>query len=193
MMLRKPLLASLGATLLLGMLVGSTSARTLSMSSQTFSVSFSRLNFTGGFGTVECSVALGGSWHSRTLGKSVGSLVGYITSGNVSFCARGGGTILRETLPWHVRYSSFAGTLPNIVGIAFKTDTRFRIREPAFGLTCLFASTPEQQAGLTFSLVGGVIARADRSGTVSSSDCLGLQATLSGSETNVSRITVTLI
>jgi hypothetical protein len=188
MKLCKPLLASLVATLLLGMLVGSASARNFSMSSQTFGVSFSRLDFTSTFGTVECSVALGGSWHSRTIAKVARSLVGYITSGNVERCARGGATLLRETLPWHVRYSSFTGLLPNISSIRVNTDTRFRIS--VFGVACLFASTPEQQAGLTFSVVRGVISRADRSGTVPSSDC-GLQGTLSGSGTT--SVTVTLI
>jgi hypothetical protein len=136
MKLSKLLLAVVGATVLLGALVSSASAGRLSNSSTTLRATWARMDFTGGFGTVECEVTLEGSLHSRTIAKVARALIGNITAASVSSpCRRGGATILRETLPWHVTYNSFAGTLPNITNIL--TDVvgaSFRIREPTFGV-----------------------------------------------------------
>jgi hypothetical protein len=130
--------------------------------------------------------------------KVVGSLVGYITRATLGLCAVGRATILRETLPWHVQYSTFSGLLPNITSVRTLTDTRFRIMEP-FGIACLFASTAERRATLTFGRgAGGTLTSVERGGTISSADCLGMEATLSGrgsvSVLNAATgITVTLI
>ena len=49
--------------------------------------------------------------------KGVGSLIGYITQAILRPCATGTASILRETLPWHVRYAGFSGSLPNITSL----------------------------------------------------------------------------
>jgi hypothetical protein len=150
----KLLLAVVAAAVLLGTLVDSASARTFSSSSSTFRFAFRELRFNATFGTVTCQLTYEGSFHSRTIAKVVGALIGYLTAVNLGPCGVGTATILRETLPWHIQYQSFTGVLPNINSIRVNTQTRFRIREP-FGATCLFASTPERPATLTFNRIHG--------------------------------------
>jgi len=79
----KPVLAVVSATVLLGALVASASANHLEISSQTTKTTWTRWNFRGGFGTFECEVVLSGSFHSRTIAKTAGSLIGYITAATV--------------------------------------------------------------------------------------------------------------
>jgi hypothetical protein len=201
MRLFQMLLAMIGATVLLGACVGSASAGNLSLSSQTFRVTFRNLTFSGGFGEVECQTTLEGSLHGRTMAKVIGSLIGYITRAIVGHCEIGSATILRETLPWHVRYSGFEAILPEITSLIVHTETRFRIREP-FGITCLFASTAERPATLTFhrSKVTHELTEAQRGGTITAgAGCTGITGTISsGNEpvmalNSLTAITVTLI
>jgi len=197
MKLSKLLLAVMGATVLLGALVSSASARNLSSSSQTNTALWRRMDFAGGFGTIECEVRISGSLHTRTFTKTVGSLIGYITEGTVLRCARGSATINRASMPWHVRYRSFGGTLPIITS---KSGTivgvEFTIREPVFGITCTVRRETSSTIG-TYTISSGIVTRAAPSGT---SRCSEFEATLAGSETNVTttltgttRITITLI
>jgi len=99
------------------------------------------------FATVRCPVTLEGSFHSKTTSKVAGQLVGYIsrvTVGNAS-CTSGHSTALTETLPWHITYEGFTGTLPRIteihillVGAAF----RFEL----LGSFCLARTTTTEPA-----------------------------------------------
>jgi len=188
-------LAVVGATVLLASLVGVASARSLSSSSQGLRASYASLEFAGGFGTVRCEVVVEGSFHGRTTQKSVGTLVGYITAGNVTRCASGGVTVDRATLPWHVRYAGFSGTLPNISAIsATESGLSFRAREPTFGVTCQVTNA---SASVTFTreTATGATTNVSVSGTA---PCSGINGTLTGTTTNVdngagARITVTLI
>ena len=188
------LLAVVGATVLLGALVSSASARNFSISSQTKTMLWTRLDFIGGFDTVECEVKLSGSLHARTLVKSVGTLIGYITEGTVLACRRGSATLNQASLPWHRRYGGFTGTLPRI---AAQTQTvsglEWTLREPVFGITC----TIRREAGtitITLTISSGVLTTASISGTCR---CDPYSASISGSTTNVAvsgaRLTVTLI
>ncbi|HKG02340.1 MAG TPA: hypothetical protein VKB03_04115 [Conexibacter sp.] len=192
MKLGKLLLAVVGATVLLGALVGSASARNLSVSSVTTRLIFSSM-YSGGFGTVTCDRVYETTYHSRTSTKTAGTLLGYITAGNVTRCSRGGATIDRGTLPWHRRYESFTGTLPNILTQSeLVSGASWRIREPTFGITCQVTGATVRD---TYTLTGGTVTRADVSGTA---PCSGINGTLSGSTTNVEnmtggRITITLI
>ncbi len=79
---------------------------------------FPRFIFGGGFGNVTCGITLHGSLH-RTIPKIEGTLVGMIESMliNITGCTESFGvgnmTDARVlTLPWHLRYVSFTGTLP---------------------------------------------------------------------------------
>jgi len=167
MKLFKLVVATAGATVLLGALVGSASARSFSITSQFFRSTFRSLEFNGLF-PMTCQVTLEGSLHARTIAKVLGRLIGYITSAVLGPCQTGTATILRETLPWHVRYLSFSGTLPNITLLRVNViGYSFRIKEPG-GITCLARSTPERPAignfnrdtatrALTTATIGGTI------------------------------------
>lgn len=201
MKLGKTLLALAGATLLLGALVGIASAGRLSTSNQSLRATFAPLEFSGGFGTTRCPVTLEGSFHQRTTSKVAGSLVGYITSAAAGACSTGSVTVLTETLPWHIRYASFTGTLPNITAIrATVTGTAFRIREVG-GVTCLARSTEAEPVTILFNReASGAITSATAGGVIAAgAECLGIRGTMAGTSNSLTvansatRITVTLI
>ena len=79
MKLSKLLLATIGAAVLLGALVGSASAGRFSTSSQTWRAAFRTVTFRGGFGDMKCSVTLEGSLHTRTIAKTAGLLIASMT------------------------------------------------------------------------------------------------------------------
>ena len=173
----KLLLAAAGATLLLAIATAAAAARQMSSSSSTLRESYTRVDFTGGFGTIECELTLESTLHSRILNKVANSLIGYITSVSVRSCRRGGATALRETLPWHSLERAFAGTLPNISAISSTIrGTAFRLREPTFGITCLTNPATSNwivtRTVQTSVLQGGTV-----SGTIS---CEGLAGSLGG-------------
>jgi hypothetical protein len=66
-----------------------------------------------------CAVTLEGSFHSRTIVKVREKLIGYITRGGFqnNQCTGGRTSVLSETLPWHITYQSFGGTLPRIESV----------------------------------------------------------------------------
>jgi len=140
------------------------------------------MDFAGGFGTVECEVLIAGSLHTRTLTKTVNSLIGYISEATILRCARGSATIRWESLPWHRRYRCFEGTLPFIHGVCETiTGAEWRLREPTFGITCIVRREASALIG-TFTVGAGIVTAAALSGT---SNCSEFNATISGSERNV--------
>ena len=190
----KVFLGVVGATVLLSALVSSASARNLSSSSLTKTILWRRGDFSGGFGTIECEVLLSGRYHTRTITKTTNSLIGYITEASILRCIRAGATMNRETLPWHLTYQGFGGTLPNITtAIVNLSGASWNIREPTFGATCRVNNATSVG---TVTIAGGAVTRADISGT---NRCGAFSGTLAGSETNVAerlggaRITITLI
>jgi hypothetical protein len=107
---------------------------------------------------IRCPITLEGSFHSSTLTKVRGALVGYISRASVlSASCEGSGTatVLQAYLPWHVRYDSFRGTLPSISGV------RLGLVEAAFeinvGFLCLFAATATNPLFAIAELRSGVI------------------------------------
>ena len=206
MKLRKLLLATVGATVLLGALVGSASARTLSLSNQFLEAQFRRVTFEGAGLRITCEVHLSGSLHRRTLAKRVGSLIGYITQAELQRdvdpdgCETGQASILRETLPWHVRYLGFTGTLPNITQIIVNV-IRFAFRfESGGGLACLATSTEARPWIITFarSVATRILTTATLGGRIPSTNC-GIDFTFGSDQAQVfllnstTRITLTLI
>jgi len=195
----KLLLAVVAAAVLLGAFVSSTSARNFSASEQTHTTLWRRMDFAGGFGTVECEVKLSGSFHTQTSTKTVNSLIGYITEGTVLRCARGGATINQSSLPWNRRYRGFTGPLPFITRLQETiTGVELRIREPTFGVVCTVRREESGSTIGTFFLGVGIVTEA----AISSSGgvCQGFSEAHSGSETNVQnrtingfRITINLI
>lgn len=193
--------AAVGAVLTLGLLASTASAGRFWREPYTvFKARYTRLDFSGGFGTVECEVLLEGNLHSHSISKTANSLIGYIEIANVPFCSRGGATVLRETLPWHVTYRSFVGTLPSITALATNViGLSFRMREPSIGATCLARSTSSSPAIMTYNREGaGVLTSAAVSGSI---PCLGgivVTGSLRGTSSSLTDwflnpITVTLI
>lgn len=129
--LRKASLAVISAAVLLGSLAGSASASRLSMSSTTWRVTFAALTleYREMINAATCAITLEGSFHSRSIVKRAGTLIGYVNRAATGSCSGGTtATLLTETLPWHARYESFTGTLPDItavgigiVGLAIRT------------------------------------------------------------------------
>lgn len=100
------------------------------------------VEFVGGFGTVRCSLTLEGSFSVRTFEPTRGLLVGYVTRASVSSCPAGSASVLTASLPWHVTYREFTGTLPTIETMSFDVvGAAIQVREPTFGITCLMTST----------------------------------------------------
>lgn len=136
----KTLVAVIGAVLALGIWASGASARNYSFSSQFIRIVFREAEFFGAFGNITCVLTVEGSFHARTLAKASNSLVGNLTNATLGQCAEGRATVLRETLPWHVQYTSFFGTLPNINAISLTVlGFSARIQEPL--ASCLMRSS----------------------------------------------------
>jgi hypothetical protein len=177
------------------------SARNFSTSDRFFLATFPNAEFLASFDTIRCNLTLEGTLHSRSFAKVVGSLIGYMTRAvATTVCASGSLTILTETLPWHMRYSGFEGTLPRIRRVfTHITGMAFRIREP-FGITCLARSESGEPAIMRFIREeSGVLQLAFLEGRISTGmECGGVQVTLFSLSNALTspggmRITVTLI
>jgi len=187
-------------TIAMGVVVGTATARTLEFSSLTFRVTWASLTFAGEVINIRCPVTFEGSLHSRNMLKTAGSLIGYVTAVSVdtAACAGGRARANGETLPWHVRYRSFIGTLPNItsisadiVGATFEVEAEgfcawTRLRGTAtgqFNREVRGALTGVVASGSLPRVSGGFCPNPTLSGTSSAPTVLG----------TTTRITVTLI
>jgi hypothetical protein len=145
----KVLMAALAASMLLSALTTTASARNLSVSNQNFRLVWDSLSLSSGLGVdIECRVTLEGSFHRRTIAKVARSLIGAVTSaisdsanctGGTGWAHNGRESILGRTaaqsLPWHVTYEDFAGTLPRIETIdVLLRGIRFTILIPGICL-----------------------------------------------------------
>lgn len=136
------LLATSLAAALLTAAVGYASGNRLSVSNRNIRVVWSKINFTdaGRVTNLECDVTIEGSFHTNTITKTRGALIGYVSRApQPQNCVGGGATLLQESLPWHIRYDSFTGSLPRVTG------ERLQIVLVAFrfnvGFECLYRST----------------------------------------------------
>jgi hypothetical protein len=176
---RKLLFAALSAIILLAALTATSTARDLRTTATPIRATWTRMDMSGIFGTVECEVILGGPLHSTIINKIPNFLIGRIDRALVTRCARGAATVLVETLPWHITYSSFSGTLPNISSFSTHVaGASFSIE--VFGFTCLFRSTVSLAFGR--ETAAGRIVSASVGGTV---PCGGSNTRISGTTTNV--------
>jgi len=159
MSIRRLSLAALLAVAALSVAIGSASARRLELSEQHIRAVWeaaerTRFIDTGGTFGIECQVTIEGSFHSRTISKVSGQLIGYITAAEAPLtCFEGGevailngvepipgGGTATNSLPWHVRYDSFSGTLPVITGIRVQIVGAAILMWNGF-VQCLFKST----------------------------------------------------
>ena len=148
------LLTGLVATFALSVAIATASANRLSVSNRTFRIAWTPIRVEPA--SIECNLTLEGSFHSGTIVKTLGALVGYINRASFAACANGQATVLTETFPWHVRYRGYTGTLPNIsgavigiVGLAFRWELAF------FGSTCLIRTTAEDPFGAIAIVAAG--------------------------------------
>lgn len=137
----KLLLAALTAAVFMSLAVGSASARRIEVSERNFLAAWNPLHFRDEGGhNVACGVTLDGSFHSRTISKVSGQLVGLVNQAIVANCSPGTGRALTETLPWHIQYNSFSGVLPRIETLRIQmVGAKFRVTEGSLG--CLSATT----------------------------------------------------
>ena len=150
----KLILASFAATLMMALAVtGTASARSFSITNRNFRVIWTSLEFTNetSFGTVRCRVTMEGSFHSSTISKVEKALIGHVSRANVAGerCTGGSATIDQTSLPWHVTYSGFTGTLPTTIRTirVLLNGPRFEIREGGiFRLLCRATVETNNQA-----------------------------------------------
>jgi hypothetical protein len=169
----KLLLSAFVVALALSAAVSTAQARRFQLSNQHFLAIWEvneKLTFSAaGFFNIACKVTIEGSFHSATLSKVCGQLVGYVTEAEAERPCVGGeawvlngierlsnGTTTTNTLPWHIRYNSFTGTLPNITGIRLQLiGASFLIRAPVNN-GCLIKTTEARPAfGIVEREAGG--------------------------------------
>jgi hypothetical protein len=90
--------------------------------------------------SVRCSISLEGSFHSTTMRKVNKSLVGLVTRFTSAACSGGTTTVLNATLPWHLQYEGFTGTLPNITALNLRL-VGLSLGVTASGTACLFRAS----------------------------------------------------
>jgi len=136
--------ASLTAAALLASAIATATARNLSTSEQNVRVTWASLEFTSEITeAIRCRITLEGSFHARTIAKVARQLIGAVTKAiiahpctNAEAWAHNGteaeprGTT-PNTLPWHITYEGFSGTLPNITLIfLLLSRARFLVSTP---------------------------------------------------------------
>src|SRR5829696_5393617 len=193
----KVLIMAISATAVMGLMVGTASANRLAASSNFLTATWTNMTFTDSLGgSAVCPVTLSGSLHSRTITKTPGALVGFLNRGTVGACTTGSATILQATLPWHLTYRGFTGTLPNIGSLLLNViNASFRVVTTS-GFPCLFTSSATQPVIADFGLSGGVIRSVTVSGRLTSNEgcVIGARATgsLSGTSNTQTALTITL-
>jgi len=151
------LLACIATACVLVLGVEMASAARLSVTNQSISITWGSVRFNEG--AALCPVTLEGSLHGRTFAKVAGTLIGYIQRARTSRCSVGTAVLLSvedgqtSTLPWHIRYASFSGTLPSISAIRWHiVGFSYRVVEELE--FCLYTSTTARPALLDLSRDG---------------------------------------
>jgi hypothetical protein len=152
----KLLLGALLAALVLAAAIGTAGAGRFSSSEQRFRITWASAELTGFTNNIRCRLTLEGSFHYRTFVKASEALLGHITGATIAHpCTNGeqwafngrevlAGTTLANTLPWHLRYDSFTGTLPTINAIIVRIIGLRLLRESEFlgvRLRCVYTTT----------------------------------------------------
>jgi hypothetical protein len=141
------------ASLLMALAVSFATAGRISSTNRSFRATWSSLAFFTfeSEAEIRCPVTLESSFHSGTIRKTRGALIGALTRGIVKneSCTGGRVTVLQETLPWHFTYESFAGTLPAIRTLTLLLRRyQFRIEMPEFAITCLYSDQGRPEENL---------------------------------------------
>jgi len=144
-------LTALITAMLLASALSTASARNLSLSNQSFRVTWSRLEFEGGILSFRCQLTLEGSFHSRTIPKVERLLIGSITRITIKeeSCEGGVRMSVAKAPPWHITYEGFTGRLPNI-GTIRPLMQRFQFNIILLGATCRYGTATDN---LTYSAI----------------------------------------
>lgn len=142
---------------------GSVSANKLSVNATRQRIVFTPISIlTSGGNIINCNVTIEQGFHSATLAKVAGSLIGVYTQAANSPCTGGRVTIHIPTLPWHMRYSGFGGTLPNI-NIMYQSILGLSARiQPTGSIACTMRSTVENPARFAANVSAGGATRSLR-------------------------------
>jgi hypothetical protein len=131
------------------------SANRLSINSRLIRIRWTVLTFSAGTNSIRCALTLEGSFHSGTIRKVERALIGHISRASIAACSGGSTTVLNETLPWHVRYAGFTGTLPTIRTILFQINGLSIGFQPSGSLRCLLRATEVTPARFIATLEAG--------------------------------------
>ncbi len=151
----KLILACLATAAVLSLAAGSADARNFRISIRNIRSTWTALRFVAAGNTVTCHVTLEGSFVESTAGKTIRILLARFTRATLNTCTGGSATVLSATLPWHLRYHAFIGTLPfiliiqtEVIGLSFSV-------KPEGSLTCLAATEESHPATFNFGLERG--------------------------------------
>jgi hypothetical protein len=139
------LLQGLAIACVLAALVESAAANRVEVTNQSIRLVWAELRvFTPDGVSSTCPVTLEGTFHARTFAKTSGLLVGYITESKarITDCVFSGGVegFAFLPVPYHIRWTSFRGTLPRIRKGRFQI-LGVGIQLRALGVTCLYKSS----------------------------------------------------
>lgn len=181
---RRVLLAAVLTASALALACSSASAIRLALGEPTFRAVWTPARFTFSGITIGCNVTLEGSFHSTSIAKVERALIGFISRASVNSCTAGTMSVLTETLPWHVQYGSFGGTLPNISTLTTRI-VGMSASWTFIGLTCLGRTEANTPAQLIAERSGGTIAsyRWDEAAPIpltGSSGCSSIRGRLGG-------------
>lgn len=151
-------LAGMAAGLLLSIAVGGAAANRLSVTNRSFTATWTPLEIQAErFRTIQCNVVLEGSFHSASFAKTSGLLVGFVTRGTTELCTEGAFIVSATSLPWHVRYRGFSGTLPSITNVGLGVvGAKFTIVDSNM-LSCSTITTAANPAVFHTEVSNGVI------------------------------------
>jgi hypothetical protein len=159
-------LSALVAALALSAAAGNAAARRFEVSERRFEITFEAVGYRGGGLSIECRATMQGSFHSRTISKVSGQLIGYITEAKFAHpCREAEGWLLNgverrgeitfaNTLPWHIMYLAFSGALPRIQRIAIGI-AGYAYLEFCINVSCLYKSTTSMPLGWELELNEG--------------------------------------
>jgi len=116
----KLMLAMLVVVLASAIAASTASAGRISVNVSAIEVLFSALKARAGAFEVSCPTTLGGTFGSAVISKLSRIRWGVVYNASLAeaSCTGGSATVLTESLPWEIQYSSFSGVLPIIERIS---------------------------------------------------------------------------
>ncbi len=109
---------------------------------------------TSGFGTFKCEVIPMITFHRGTFTKTAGALVGTVLEVMIRNCTTAQIVAIGESLPWHVVFVNFTGTLPNITSVKFEI-VGMGLEFESSGTRCRLRTTTERPANVIFNVETG--------------------------------------